>query len=256
MIDIHAHLYDRSPEDLSALLDRANEAGVTCIVNAGTSLETTETVLAQSRNHSGLFAAAGISPFDTEDLPENWEARLSTFLKAEKVIAVGEIGLDAGNPRYPDLDLQVPVFLFQLETAKKLSIPAIVHSRGSEDKVIDHCREIGIEKVVFHCFTGSKDSLRRLLDSGYMVSFSGIVTFKNGGLEPLVLYAPTDRIFVETDSPYLSPVPFRGKINEPARVGIIAQRVADIKGVSLESLSKSLETNFRRYFGPAQQIIF
>ncbi len=249
IVDIHAHLYDLSPEELDALLVRARDAGVSHVINAATNLETAGTVLAQAREHTELFATAGISPFDTENLPDDWEKKLSALPASEKVIALGEIGLDAGNPRYPGLDLQVPVFLSQLETAKNWNIPAIVHSRGSEDRVIDHCREIGIEKVVFHCFTGSMKALRRLLDSGYMVSFSGIVTFKNGGLEPLVSYAPTDRIFVETDSPYLSPAPFRGKINEPARVRIVAQKVADIKGISFESLSQAIGSNFLKYFG-------
>jgi TatD DNase family protein len=248
-IDSHAHLYDLDEPSLSAAVNAVEAAGVLRVVNTATSLATSTTVIAQCRRNKNLSAVVGISPFDAESLPDSWYGQLEILASGRHILAIGETGLDSTSPRYPDTRLQLPVFEGQLDIAKKRDLPVILHSRGSESAVADVCVGSGIKKAMFHCFTGSIASLRKLLDAGYYVSFSGIITFANSPVAACVEYAPIDRILIETDSPYLAPVPFRGKKNRPAWVAFVGKKVAEIKKLDEESLAAALGENFARLFG-------
>jgi TatD DNase family protein len=248
-IDVHAHLYRHTPHDLDAALRTARASGITAVVNTATDLSTAHTVIAQASTHAELFAVAGISPFDAGDLPNDWRARLAALCAAPRVISVGKCGIDATNPRYPPLPAQEPVFAEQLDLARELNLPVVIHSRGAEERAAQICRSHGITRALFHCFAGSVAALRRALDAGYYVSFSGVITFPNSTLDELVKFAPADRIFVESDAPYLAPVPHRGKPNCPAWTAITGAHAARLRGVSEGELALRIQRNFGELFG-------
>jgi TatD DNase family protein len=248
-IDAHAHLYDLSDNELAASLDTAEKGGVCRIINTATSIATSRQVIRQTSIDKRLLAAAGISPFDVEGLDSDWTQILDSLLAAPEVVGVGEIGIDGSNTRYPPLQHQIPVFGQQLAMASSRGLTAIVHSRGAERQAIDICKSAGAAKVIFHCYTGSQDDLRLLLDCGYYVSFSGILTFKNNPLTGLAAYAPLDRILIETDTPYLAPVPHRGKRNCPAWVALTGLALAEIKGISGEETAAHIARNAGELFG-------
>ena len=171
-IDIHAHLYDKSEQELARCIENARYNNVISIVNAPTSIETSYTVVSQCKMEDSLYGVVGISAFDVEQLADNWESDLKELLSNEKIIGIGEIGIDNTNPRYPPFEKQLAIFDQQLAIARDLDIPVIIHSRGAEQHAIDMCRNQHVVKAVFHCFTGGKNALRNLLDAGYYVSFS------------------------------------------------------------------------------------
>jgi TatD DNase family protein len=248
-IDLHAHLAELSDEALAQQLQRARSAGLSLIVNTATALPSARQVIRQCQSQPMLRAAAGITPFDVGELPADWDGQLGEILQAPSIVAVGEIGLDDSNPQYPPLSAQQPVFERQCVMARELDLPAIIHSRGAEELVIDQCTSLGLSKVVFHCFTGSPEALRRLIEAGYYVSFSGIITFKNSAVAELVKATPLERLFIETDSPYLAPVPHRGKPNEPARVALVGEKVAALKGIEPAVAAARVRQNFADLFG-------
>lgn len=247
-IDSHAHLDRIAEPDLAQLIAEAEAAGVSPILSTATDCGSAEVVARQCRAFPNIFGAAGISPFDSISLPEHWESKLRTILANNKMVGVGEIGLDASNPRYPTLELQMPVFEKQLDIARELDLPVIVHSRGAEKKVAEICAARGVTKALFHCFTGPVDALTYILDRGYSISFSGIVTF-SAAVRDLVTHVPPDRLFIETDSPYLAPAPHRGEINRPAWVAITGECVAAVKKITPERLQQVIEENFNNLFG-------
>ncbi|HEX7510895.1 MAG TPA: TatD family hydrolase [Chitinivibrionales bacterium] len=247
-IDTHAHLFNLDLASLTDQLNACNTAGVERIINTGTSLCTSETVIEQNLTHPRLYAAVGISPFDTRNLPDAWDRRLMKLIRADCVIAVGEIGLDATNPAYPPQAAQLPVFERQLALAKEADLPVIMHCRGCESAVFDICKTYAIRNAVFHCYTGNIQTLKTIVDAGYYVSFSGIITFKNSPLTECVAYAPLERMLIETDSPYLAPVPHRGKNNQPAWAALVGEAVARIKKVGAETVAGILNKNFSALF--------
>ena len=247
-IDIHAHLYDKSEQELTRCIEHARYNNVIIIVNAPTSIETSYTVVSQCKTEDSLYGVVGISAFDVEQLTDSWEIDLKELLKNDTIIGIGEIGIDNTNPRYPPFEKQLAIFDQQLAIARDLDIPVVIHSRGAEQHAIDMCRNRQVEKAVFHCFTGGKNALRNLLDAGYYVSYSGIVTFKDNPLVRQVAYTPLEQMFIETDSPYLAPEPYRGKQNEPAYVSFIGERVAEIKKASSEEVAGRIQNNFSTLF--------
>jgi TatD DNase family protein len=248
-IDTHAHLYSIPPHDLPLLRNRARSSGVHCVINTATSIQTARIVLEQTALWPDMRAAVGISPFDVLEPGRDWPQTLRSLAEHESVLAIGEIGLDASSSRYPPLDAQAPIFQQQLELAIEERLPAVIHSRGAEQRCIDTCTRLGVTRALFHCFTGATRQLKSLLDAGYYISFSGIVTFKKNNLAELVRYAPMDRICIETDTPYLAPTPFRGKPNEPAHIGLIGEAVARAKNLSIETVRETLAQNAETLFG-------
>ncbi len=248
-IDAHAHLYNLDGPDLAVAITKAHKAGVDHILDTGTSIDTSRQVLRQCAEHSLLSAAVGISPFDAENLPEDWQASLESILKDPAVVAIGETGIDSTNPTYPNITSQIELFEAQLHVAVGRDLPIIIHSRGYEIKAREMCHTAGVKKAMFHCFTGDISALGKILDAGYFVSFSGIITFKNSPLVECVRYAPLSQMLIETDSPYLAPVPHRGKTNEPAWVGLVGNKVAEIKRINAVDVADALRKNFFTLFG-------
>ncbi len=249
-IDTHAHLSALDDGALAEVLSDARDSGVRLIVNTATDLRSAVTVLEQCNSHPMLRATVGISPFDVESLPTDWTHTLRDLAGSPSVVAIGEIGLDSTNPRYPPLTHQEPIFEAQLELATSLDIAAVVHSRGAEKRVADICAHFGNERVLFHCFTGDRDAARTIVEHGYSLSFSGILTFGGAALAELARDLPIDRLLVETDCPYLAPVPHRGKRNRPGWVRFVGEHLARLKGMPPEECAHRLRENYERLFGP------
>jgi TatD DNase family protein len=246
--DSHAHLYSCDNAGLCALISAARDRGVHRILNAAVSLSTSQTIVRQCAQHPGLVGAAGISPFDIGNAPDSWEETLAGYLDAPGIIAVGETGIDATNPSYPDFNMQISFFEKHLKLAFDRDLPVIVHSRGCERKALDICINAGITRAVFHCYTGPLEVMKKIIDAGFLVSFSGIITFPKTSLVSIAAAAPTDVILVETDTPYLAPVPYRGKTNQPAWVVEVGKTMARIKKMSAEDFASAVEKNFDRLF--------
>ena len=249
--DAHAHCAAIADSDLPLMLERARLNGVGAIINTATNLVTAQRVLEQHALHSQLLPAIGISPFDVLALNSGWETALQALAHDSRTVAIGEIGIDTTNPRYPALSVQRPVFEFQLALARACNLPAVIHSRGAEAQALAMCIDCGINRAVFHCYTGSRAVLSDIVDKGYFVSFSGIITFGQNAVAELVRYVPLESVLVETDSPYLAPVPLRGKPNEPANAALVAGQVAALRGCTTAVLSLQLQKNFAALFQKA-----
>jgi len=248
-IDIHAHLYGLSNDALhNALEDTILDCvscGVDLIINTAVSIDTAQTVLEQCRafpNH--LRAAAGISPFYINNHKDDiWIEQLRKMIDDPLTAAVGEIGLDCTNPTYPPLAEQMPFFEKQLELAIQTGTTAVVHSRGMEKQTAQICRSMGASKVIFHCFTGSREAAEYIIENGYYISVSGIITYKNSHLRDLIPSLPIDKLLIETDSPYLAPVPYRGKKNTPAMLVQTAKETARLFKIEERDLAEILAKN-------------
>lgn len=247
-IDTHAHLYEYSNQELEAVLSEAHGSGVEYIVSTAVSIETSVVVAQQCSAFNEIFGAAGISPFDVTTLSTTWVDELSSLLKHKKIIAIGEIGIDNSNPRYPSLDEQLPVFEKQLDLAIQHDLPVIIHSRGIEQTALEICTHHSIKSALFHCYTGDGATLQNIINAGFMVSFSGIVTFNKSNLPELVKATPLNQLFIETDSPYLTPVPYRGRKNTPAMVKNVGEKIAEIHSITSETLQEQLSENFKNFF--------
>jgi TatD DNase family protein len=248
-IDSHAHLGDADDSRLAEVVSEAHAHGVDRILDVATSLSSSISVVRQCGLHPCLRAAAGISPFDVTDAGPDWLPRLDTIAKAPSVVALGETGMDDTNPAYPLLSLQRGFFESHLCLANSLDLPVIVHSRGCEQEALDICKSLGVRRAVFHCYTGPLETLTRIIDAGYAVSFSGKITYKNSPLTPLVSYAPLSSMLIETDSPYCTPVPHRSEQNRPAWVSYVGSAVAAIKHIDEQECGRSLEETFSSVFG-------
>ena len=253
IIDTHAHLASsKLAGDLDEVLARAEAAGVVQIVAIGTTAEDGPSVIALARAHPNIFAAVGIHPNDAFDAaPGDFDA-IAKLAQDAKVVAIGETGLDRYWDRAP-FALQQEFFDRHLDLALALNLPIVIHSRDCQGDVIEQLsRRGGSIKGIQHSFTGTWDEARALLDLGLHLSFAGMLTFENkalDGLRDVAARVPLDRILVETDSPYLSPHPFRGKRNEPARAAITAEAVARVRGISFAAAAAATTDNARRLFG-------
>jgi len=245
LTDVHAHLFDFTDDELRAVIDEAESAGVGMALNTGLTLETSRMVIGQCELFpQNLKAAVGISPFDFVDAEDGWDDELRDLLTDAAVAAVGEIGLDSTNPQYPPLDRQIPFFIRQLEMAVDANLPVVVHSRGIEKRTAEICRKTGVNRAIFHCFTGDREAADYIVECGYYVSISGIITYKNSHLRELIRHIPIDNLLLETDSPYLSPVPHRGKTNKPSYLALTARETAKLLGIDYATLAAALEKNF------------
>jgi len=252
LVDTHAHLDDaRLKADLEGVLFRAREAGVAQIVAIGTAADDSEAVAELAQRRSGIFAAVGLHPNDlTECRPGDWD-RIQALTNKEGVVAIGETGLDRYRDNTP-FDLQVEWFDRHLELAFACDLPVVIHCRNSESDILERLERLGRPtRGILHSFTGNWEQARAFLELGLHLSFAGMVTFENKSLNALrevTVRVPADRILVETDSPYLSPHPYRGQSNEPQRVATTAAALAALRGVSLAEFAMMTTNNARRLF--------
>jgi TatD DNase family protein len=252
LVDTHAHLDDRRLRaDLGGVLSRATAAGVTQVIAIGTTAETSAGVIELAQTHPGVFAAVGIHPNDAAEAShQDWEAVVAWAGNAG-VVAIGETGLDRYWKRTPFEDQQA-WFDRHLRLAQEHDLPIVIHCRDCQDDIIEQLRRLGRPvQGVMHSFTGTWEHARACLELGLHLSFAGMVTFANKALDPLREVAarmPIDRLLVETDSPYLSPHPLRGKPNEPCRVSLTAACLAELRGIPAAEFALASTANARRLF--------
>lgn len=255
LVDSHCHLdsldYQNNHKDVADVLAKAHAAGVTHFLCPGVDLESFSNMYDMVKDFREVWCACAIHPENINEGNKNWsDDEMRSFLSLDRVVAVGETGLDyVCTPE--TRALQVPSFARQIHLAVEVGKPLIIHMRGSAGECLDMLRSEGGRDCggVMHCFCEGKDEARKALDLGYYISFSGIVTFKNAeNVREACRYVPADMMLVETDSPYLAPVPKRGKPNEPAYVAHTARAVAEIKNIPYETLCDLTSRNFASCF--------
>ncbi len=252
LVDTHAHLDNNQfDDDLDQVLKNADEAGVKQILTIGCDLKSSAASVALAGRFSCIHAAVGIHPHDAQEATAEGLVLLESLLTAPKVVALGEIGLDFYRNRAPQ-EQQREAFRRQIRLAKKHNKPIIVHDRDAHSEILQILREEGAQQIggVLHCFSGDLEMARACLALGFYLSFTGNITYpKNEGLREVVAGIPIDRMLIETDCPYLSPQPFRGKRNEPAYVKLTAEKIAQIKGLTIADVSRVTNRNAFDLFG-------
>lgn len=256
-VDSHAHIdgpeFDADREDV---IQRAHAAGVTKILNVGTGdphSDAFERAVELGRSHANIYTAIGTHPHDARHYDDAAEQKTKTLIQTgERVVAWGEIGLDFHYDNSPR-DVQIEVFKRQLRAARELNLPVIIHTREAEPETIGILQTgyaDASRRGVFHCFSGSAELAKHALELGFMISFSGIVTFKKADeLRSIARNVPLDHLLIETDCPYLTPAPHRGKRNEPAYVVEVGRCLAGLHGLPVEELAHISTENFTRFFG-------
>jgi TatD DNase family protein len=251
--DTHAHIYHEDfVNDREDVLRRSDEAGVKKIFMPNVDSSSIDAMLSleASRPHN-CFAMMGLHPCSVKEDFEKELRIAEDWLSKRKFAAIGEMGTDL----YWDKtfwDQQKEAFVVQISWAKKYKLPVVIHCRSSIDETIELLQPLAGGELtgIFHCFSGTPEQAQRIIDMGFYLGVGGVATFKNGGLDKVLPAISLDKIVLETDSPYLAPVPHRGKRNEPAYIPLVAQRIMDLKGVTKEELQRSTTQNAGRIFGP------
>jgi TatD DNase family protein len=255
LIDTHTHLDDaRYNDDRDAMIARAREAGVGAFVTIGCDLSTSRAAVALADQYSFVYASIGVHPHEVKHIGDGWYDEFRRLVKNKKVVAYGEIGLDYHYNHSSPKD-QRDRFREQIQLARELNLPVIIHTREAQEDTIAILKEEKASDVggVFHCFSGDAWLAKDALDLGFYLSFSGILTFQNATmLREIAKNTPLDRVLIETDCPYLTPVPHRGKRNEPAYVSYVAQQLAqihgDTQGLSAARIGELTSENAKRLF--------
>jgi len=248
LIDTHCHLfYDDLKNDLDIVLNRAQELGVNRFICVGTNMEDSRECLGLAETYKNIYASVGVHPHDAKDAPEDYLDQIADLITFPKMIALGEIGLDYFR-NISEPDIQQNVFREQLALAQLLQKPVIFHNRDADADVLKILSEFPDVTGVAHCFSSDLKTAKTFIDLGFYISFSGNLTYKNSHLPDVAKELSLDKLLVETDSPYLSPVPYRGKPNEPGRTRFVAKKLAEIHGVTLEIIAEKTTTNAESLF--------
>ena len=253
LIDSHAHLDgEKFADDRAAVVERALAAGVVKIITMGDSLESSARSVALAERFEPIYAAVGVHPEEAQPMTAATDEQLAAWAAQEKVVAIGEIGLDY----YWEKDeekraLQRAIFVRQLDLARQLRLPVCIHDREAHGDMMKILKTEGRGlRGVLHCYSGSWEMAAELLKGDWYFGIDGPLTYKNAAKLPeIVQRLPAERILVETDSPYLSPMPFRGKRNEPAHVLYVAKKAAELRGESLEAFARATRENTRELYG-------
>lgn len=250
LIDSHAHLTDeRLAGDVAGVLERARAGGVERVVTIGTRLDNLEGAIALAAAHDGVHAAVGIHPHYADEATPAGLARVEELAGRPGVVAIGETGLDYYYDNSPRA-AQRGAFAAHLDMGRRLDLPVVVHARDADDDVIELLRDAGEgTRGVLHCFAGGHALLEAALELGWHVSFSGMITFPKYTAADLLRAVPRDRLLVETDSPYLTPVPHRGRRNEPAYVVHVARQAAELRGEDFAELAAATLRNTMDFYG-------
>lgn len=251
IFDTHAHYDDDAfQEDREELLAGLNAAGIGTVVNVGASIASTKTTLELAERYPFIYAAAGVHPSETAELDEEKMKWLEEMCARPKVVAVGEIGLDYHWDE-PEREIQRRWFREQIRLALRVNLPIIVHSRDAAKDTLDIIKEEKAAEAggVIHCFSYSVEVAREYLDMGFCLGVGGVLTFKNAKkLREVVAYMPLDRLLLETDCPYMAPVPHRGERNSSVYLPFVVKAVSEIKGIPEEEVIEATEANARRMY--------
>ena len=248
LTDTHCHLfYEQIKKDLDSVLERAKKLGVNRFICVATNLDDAEECLELSKKYKSIYASVGIHPHDSKNAPKDYKEKIYNFMKNDKMVAVGEMGLDYFR-NISSSKVQKEIFRSQMEIAEDLNMPVIFHNRDADKDVLSILKDFPSVVGVAHCISSTEDTAIKLIDLGYYISFSGNITFKKSHLPEFAGRLPLDRILVETDCPYLSPVPYRGKPNEPGRVRFVAEKISEIFKLPFDVIADETTKNASKLF--------
>lgn len=249
LIDTHCHLdFPEYDQDRHDVISRAKEQGVGYIVNIGSSLQGSKASVDLAKEYENIYASVGIHPHEADSFTPATEKSIRDLAKEKKVVALGEVGLDYFK-NFSAPKNQLSVFTQLVKVAKDFNLPLVIHTRSAPQETLKILKEAMPVEAVVHCFSGDKTFLKECLDLGFRVSFTCNITYKKAeDLRAIARLTPLDRLLLETDAPYLSPEGFRGKRNEPAQVRLLAEFVANLKGLDLEEVAKTTTLNAKSFF--------
>lgn len=251
LIDTHSHLdFDRFDNDREAVIERARDENVKAMVTIGIDYKTSQAAVKIAEEHTNVFAAVGFHPHDAKTMTDEYFQELVLLLSHPKVVAIGEVGLDY-HYDYSPRDVQRRVFRQFLDLSLETQMPLIIHTRESDEDVLEIIQNRAKKgwRGVFHCFAGDVAMAHRVLDLGFLISFTGNITFKNSRAAGVMQQTPLEKLMIETDSPFMAPTPHRGKRNEPAFVKHVAEKIAEMKGVPLDEVVEITTQNAIDLFG-------
>lgn len=249
MFDTHTHLFDTKLENLlDTVLDKASELnykGILCVCETETDVEK---FLSIYKKYNFLYCSLGIHPHNAKNFNINkFKTMFYSLQQTDKLVAIGETGLDFYYNFSPK-EKQVEVFITHIKFAQELSLPIIIHSRNSDEEIYEIISKNKITHAVIHCFSGNITIAKKMLDLGLFLSFTGAITFKNYKNSDVIKYMPLEKLLVETDTPYLSPEPYRGKINTPLNLSYIIQKIAELKNLEFNYVEKITDDNAIKFF--------
>lgn len=250
LFDTHTHLDDaRYKDDRDKIIEDLNESGIGLICNIGADMKGCENSIALAQKYPFIYATVGLHPYDAQEMTEAELTQLEKLAKAEKVVAIGEIGLDY---HYENCNKEKQIYWFnkQMELAEKLNLPVVIHDRDAHNDTFNVLKQYPKVIGIMHCFSGSAEFAKEILKLGYYISFAGPLTYKNAkNVVSAAKIVPLDRVLVETDCPYLAPEGHRGQRNEPKFVEITCRKLAEIKEIPFEEMAKITMENGRSVFG-------
>ncbi len=251
LFDTHAHLDDSSFDaDCEAVIEKIRLSGVSYVMEIGSDVKSSETAVKIANAHDFIYCAAGIHPESADTaVQKDFDRIRELALNEPKVKAIGEIGIDYHYDDCAPREKQIACLEAQLDIARELDLPVIIHDRESKGDTLRVLKEKNVTNGVMHCFSGSAETAEILVKMGFMISFTGVITFKNArrAIEAIKVI-PLERLMIETDSPYMTPEPHRGKRNDSSYVRYVAEKMAEIKGISLEELCEITYNNGKRFF--------
>ena len=246
LIDTHSHIYYDKYTDINEVLDRARDNNISKIICVGVDIESSYKSITLAEKYDMIYATAGFHPHESKDAKKNYIIELENLLSHKKVVALGEIGLDFFY-KHSDKETQINIFEEQLLLAKSMDIPCIIHNRESDKELINSINKTKNNNGVVHCFASNLDLATELIKLDFHLSFTGLITFAKE-LKHVIENIPIEKIMVETDSPYLTPIPHRGKRNEPYMVKYIAMEIAKIKNISFEEVATETTKTAKKFF--------
>lgn len=249
MIDTHSHInFEEYKKDFNGFLLEIKKNGVEKVIIPSVEPSTFDEILSYCENFDMIYGAIGVHPSEFQKYNDETEKEIYKLSSCPKIVAIGEIGLDYYYGGEFKTEQQT-VFRKQLEIAQKIKLPVIIHDRQAHEDTFNIVKDYKLTNVVFHCFSGSPEFALKCIENGYYIAIGGIVTFKNAKeLKETVKTVPLDYILLETDAPYLAPVPFRGKLNTPAYLKYIAQEIANLKNIDIEQVKEQTTLNAQRIF--------
>ncbi len=249
MIDTHSHInFEEYKKDFDNFLSDIKQNDVEKVIIPGVEPSKFDEIIEYCQKYDMLYGAIGIHPSELHTFNEQSKQKIYELAKNPKIAAIGEIGLDY-HYGADTKEEQKKVFFEQLEIAKNINLPVIIHDRDAHNDTFDILRDFKLKDVIFHCFSGNSEFALKCIDKGYYIAIGGVVTFKNAlDLKESVKIIPMDRLLLETDAPYLAPVPYRGRLNTPSYLKYIAQEIADLKNIDINEVKRQTTINAKRIF--------